>query len=188
MRKDKITTVLVDDEIRALSRMKILLKKFSEIEILEQFNDSVEAVEYIIHNKPDLVFLDVEMPDKTGLEVADEINRNLLHTKIIFVTSYDHYAIKALKTEAFDYLLKPVSIDELKKAIERYHAKIQSNLTKREFEIIRLIAKGYNSKKIGKELSISNHTVDTYRRLILEKTECKNAAELIMYASKHDFI
>lgn len=188
MKNSKIKVVIVDDEIRALNRMKILLGNFDKIEIMEQFYDADSAIKYIIENEPDIVFLDVEMPGKTGLEIADEINKNILHTKIIFVTSYDHYAIKAIKTYVFDYLLKPVGIDELKEAIERYKAQISSNLNRRENEVIRLIAKGQNSKEIANTLHISHHTVDTYRRHILEKTECKNAAELIMYATKNNLI
>ncbi len=184
----KLKTVIVDDEIRALNRMKILLQNFEEIEILEQFYDADKAIEYIVEVEPDLVFLDIEMPGKTGFEIAHEINKSNLHTKIIFVTSYDHYAIKAIKNHAFDYLLKPVSIDELKATIERYKAEFHSNLTKRENEIIRLIAKGFNSKDIGKKLCISHHTVDTHRKKILEKTECKNAVELTLFATNNNLI
>ena len=188
MKNFKLKIVIVDDEIRALNRMKILLNNFPEIEILKQISDAVYAIDYIIENQPDLVFLDIEMPGKTGLEIADEINKNILHTKIIFVSSYDHYAIKAIKNHAFDYLLKPVSIDELKSTIERYKAQMLTHLNKREYKVISLIAKGHNSKEIGKILCISHHTVDTYRRNILEKTECKNSAELIMYATKNNLI
>lgn len=188
MNHSKIKTVLVDDEVRALNRMQILLKNFPEIEILEQFYDADQAIEFIVENEPDIVFLDIEMPGKTGLEIAEEINKNILHAKIIFISSYDHYAIKAIKNHAFDYLLKPVGIDELKDTIERYKALMLSNFSKREYEVIRLIAKGQSSKKIGDTLCISHHTVDTYRRNILEKTECKNAAELIMYAAKNNLI
>lgn len=184
----KIKTVIVDDEIRALNRMQILLENFSEVEILEQIYDANHAIEFIVKNEPDIVFLDIEMPGKTGLEIAEEINKNILHTKIIFISSYDHYAIKAIKNHAFDYLLKPVGIDDLKATIERYKALMLSNFNKREYEVIRLIAKGQSSKEIGETLCISHHTVDTYRRNILEKTKCKNAAELIMYASKNNLI
>lgn len=188
MSQKKIKVVLVDDETRALNRMKILLENFSEVEILAQFDDSTESVPYILKNEPDLVFLDVEMPGKTGLEVAEEINKNFLDTRFIFCTAHDHYAIKAIKNYAFDYLLKPVNIDELKKAIERFKAKLHTNLSKREFEIIRGIADGLNSKTIGEKLFISRHTVDTYRRAILEKTHCKNSAELIRYATRNGLI
>ena len=184
----KINTVLVDDELRALNRMKILLRNFPEINILGQFQDSKKSAEFIIQNEPDLVFLDVEMPGLNGLEVADLLNKNFLKTKIVFITSYDHYSLKAIKKEAFDYLLKPVSIDELKKTINRFKAKVQTNLNKRELEIVRLISKGLNSKDIGEKLFISRHTVDTYRRTILEKTECKNSADLIRFAAKNQLV
>lgn len=184
MKQKKIKTIIVDDELRALNRMKILLNHFPTIDVVEQTTDAINCLELILAHKPDLVFIDVEMPGKTGLEIADEIKRNNLLTKVVFVTSYDHYAVKAIKTEAFDYLLKPVNIDELKKTIDRLNAKIYANLSARELEIIRLIAKGDNSKEIGEKLHISRHTVDTHRRTILEKTNCTNAAELISYAIK----
>ncbi len=188
MNNFKIKVVVVDDEVRALNRMQILLKNFPEIEILEMFYDADQAIEYIVENEPDLVFLDIEMPGKTGLEIAEELNKNVLHTKIIFVSSYDHYAIKAIKNHAFDYLLKPVDMDDLKATIERFKAQTLSHLNRREYKVISLIAKGLSSKEIGEILHISHHTVDTYRRNILEKTECKNAAELIMYAAKNNLI
>ena len=188
MNNFKIKTVVVDDEVRALRRMEILLKNFPEIEVLELLYDADQAIKFIIENEPDIVFLDIEMPGKTGLEIAEELNKNVLHTRIIFVSSYDHYAIKAIKNHAFDYLLKPVDIDDLKASIERFKAQTLSHLNRREYKVISLIAKGKSSKEIGDVLHLSNHTVDTYRRNILEKTECKNAAELIMYATKNHLI
>jgi len=188
MKESKITTVLVDDEERALSRMKILLSNFEEFDILATLDDAEYAIQYIVEAEPDLVFLDIEMPGKTGLEVAKEINRNNLQTKIIFMTAHEHYAIKAIKAEAFDYLLKPIGIDDLKNALERYHSKTQSRFTNREIEIINLIAKGLSSKDIGKKLSISHHTVDTHRRKILEKSDCHNAVELTLFAAKNHLI
>lgn len=184
----KIKTILVDDEERALNRMAILLDKFPEIEVVAKVLGAETCMEIILKSKPDLVFLDVEMPGKSGLEVADEIHRNLTNTKVVFVTSYDHYAIKALKKEVFDYILKPCGIDELKAVINRFKIKVQIDLSKRELDIIRLVAKGETSHAIGEILHISRHTVDTHRRAILEKTACKNAAELIMYATQNGFI
>lgn len=184
----KIKIVLVDNETRGLARMKVLLSNFPEIEILNETTNGQEGLDYILEYIPDLVFLDIEMPDITGLEIADVIKRNGWPTKIVFITAHEHYAISAIKKNAFDYLLKPVSIDELKETVHRYKFSVQSNLSKREFEIIRLISKGLNSKAIAEELFISRHTVDTYRRHILEKTGSKNAAELIMFATKANII
>ncbi|WP_431158130.1 response regulator [Winogradskyella poriferorum] len=188
MASETIKVVILDDDPRALNRIKLLLEHFSNVEIIAEFENSEVAQDYIVANEPDLVFMDVEMPAKSGIEVAEDINKNHLDTKIVFITGHEHYAIKAIKNSAFDYLLKPVSIDELKATIERYKAKWQSNLSKREFDIIRLISKGLNSKTIGEQLFISRHTVDTYRRAILEKTGCTNSAELISYATRNNLI
>ena len=183
-----IKVILVDDEILAINRLKVLLNHFSEVEIIGEISNSTKACDIILENEPDIIFLDVEMPNKTGLEVAEELQKNLVFSKIIFVTSYDHYAVDAIKKNAFDYILKPVSIKSLKEAIERYKSKMYLNLTKRELTILRGIAKGESSKEIAEQLHISRHTVDTHRRTILEKTSCKNAVELVAYASKHNLI
>jgi DNA-binding NarL/FixJ family response regulator len=188
MENTRITAVVVDDEPRALNRMKVLLANFPNVDLEGLIDNSEEAIEYITGNEPSLAFMDIEMPGKSGIEIAEEINKNHLDTKIIFITAFEHYAIQAIKNGAFDYLLKPVNIDELKETLERYKAKWQSNLSKREFEIIRLIGKGFNSKAIAEQLFISRHTVDTYRRAILEKTNCKNSAELISYAARNNLI
>ena len=128
MKEIKIKTVVIDDEVRALNRMKILLDNFPEIEIVAQTEDPFYGVDFILQNEPDLVLLDIEMPGKTGLEIADDINKNNLHTKIIFITAHDHYAIKAIKTSAFDYLLKPVGLDELKEAIDKANTEWKKRL------------------------------------------------------------
>jgi len=188
MYEAKIKTVLIDDEQIALDRMSILLRHFSEIEIIGQSSDSQTCLELIINNEPDLIFIDIEMPGKTGLEVADELQKCMVFSKIIFVTSHDHYAIEAIKSNAFDYILKPVSIKVLKQVIERYSSKRYLNLSKQEVNIVRLLAKGLNSKQIGESLHISRHTVDTHRRKILEKTACKNSVDLIVYATEKNIL
>lgn len=183
-----IKIVIVDDEQFAIERMQLLCSHFPEIEIIETTTDAFSSVEMITNLEPDLVFLDIEMPNKTGLEVADELHKNRVFAKIIFVTSHDHYAIEAIKNNAFDYILKPVSINELKNAINRYKSILHLNLSKREVDIVRLIAKGMNSNEIGDKLFISKHTVDTHRRTILHKTNCKNSIELVIYSSKFNII
>lgn len=188
MIKKKIRTVIVDNEMLAIHRMKMLLSNFPEVEVVGQFEQPEDSLNYILRCEPDLAFLDIEMSGKSGLDIGDQIQKNHLETKIVFITAYEHYAIDAIKTGAFDYLLKPVNINELKAALLRYQVKFQSKLNKRELDIIRLLAKGFNSKVIGEKLFISHHTVDTYRRKILEKTGCKNSTEVISYAFDHSLI
>ena len=114
-----IKVLLIDDEKHALVTLEHYLKSFKEIEILECIQDSRLAKERITILKPDIVFLDIEMPYLNGFEVLQQFET--LSFKVVFTTAYDQYAIKALKLNALDYILKPIEIDELKQAIEKYH-------------------------------------------------------------------
>lgn len=188
MKKKTIKTIIIDDDARALNRLKILLNHFKEVEVVALFQNAQEGVEYLLQKNIDLVLLDVEMPEKTGIEIAEELKKQVINTKVVFVSAHDHYAITAIRKSAFDYLLKPVSIEELKRMIERYNTEFTIGLSQRELQIIREIAKGNNSTCIGEKLFISRHTVDTHRRKILDKTGCQNSSELIKFASERQLI
>lgn len=114
-----IKVLLIDDEKHALVTLAHYLQDFKEIEILESIQDSRLAKERITVLKPDIVFLDIEMPYLNGFEVLQQFET--LTFKVVFTTAYDQYAIKALKLNALDYILKPIEIDELKQAIDKYH-------------------------------------------------------------------
>ena len=116
-----IKVLLIDDEKHALVTLSHYLKNFEEIEILDSLQDSRLAKDKIIELKPDIVFLDIEMPYLNGFEVLQQFEN--LPFKVVFTTAYDQYAIKALKMNALDYLLKPIEIEELDNAIKKYHAK-----------------------------------------------------------------
>lgn len=110
--------LIVDDELNARENLRILLDRHVPAVAISCMAGSVqEALEAVEKHKPDIVFLDIEMPHENGfifLEKVGEINFD-----VVFVTAYDHYAVKAFKFSAVDYLLKPIDIDELKKAVER---------------------------------------------------------------------
>jgi len=185
----KIKVIILDDELRAINRLKILLRNFVYIDVTGQFTRANEALKFVETNPSDIIFMDIEMPDKSGLEISEEIKKYGLNIKIIFITGFNHYAIDAIKhNNVFDYLLKPISIDILKKTLERFQSEILINFSIKELEIIRLISRGFNSKEIGAKINLSKHTIDTYRRSILEKSSCKNTAELILYSSKLNII
>lgn len=114
-----IKVLLIDDEKHALVTLAHYLQDFKEIEILESIQDSRLAKERITVLKPDIVFLDIEMPYLNGFEVLQQFET--LPFKVVFTTAYDQYAIKALKLNALDYILKPIEMDELKQAIDKYH-------------------------------------------------------------------
>jgi len=195
---EKMLCLLVDDEKEARDRMEKLLGSFEEIELLAAEEDPGAAIKLIIETNPDIVFVDVEMPRKSGFDVVNEVRNNKVNPKFIFVTAYNQYAIKAIKKGAFDYLLKPVDIDELKETIERFTEKTsiekagkkldESQLTKREQEIVGYLVKGKTSKEIAAILFLSKNTVDTHRRNILEKTGLKSTMELLSFAYKKNLL
>jgi two-component system, LytTR family, response regulator len=112
----KTTCLIIDDEKLARDLLREYLEPMQEIEILDECSKGSEAVEKINKLKPDLIFLDVQMPGMTGFEVLDEIDHE---PYVIFTTAYDQYAIKAFEKNAVDYLLKPLDQDRFRQAIER---------------------------------------------------------------------
>ena len=114
-----IKVIAIDDEKHCLITLEHYLKKIENIKLLELVQDSSTAVKKIKELKPDIVFLDIEMPAMNGFEILN--NFESLPFKVVFTTAYDQYAIRALKMNALDYLLKPVSYDDIKNVIEKYN-------------------------------------------------------------------
>lgn len=118
----KIKAILVDDEESSRDVLENLLLLFCEdVDVVDKCKSVLEAVESIKNNQPDVVFLDIEMPQYAGYEIVNFIED--VNFDIIFVTAYDQYAIRAFEVAAIDYLLKPVDIDRLKSAVERVRLK-----------------------------------------------------------------
>jgi two-component system LytT family response regulator len=118
-----IRTILVDDERRARTLLAQMLAEFPRIEICGQADHADAALALIEKQKPDLVFLDVQMPSKSGFELLDRLSDP---PPIIFVTAYDQFAVHAFEVNAVDYLLKPVLPERLRKAVERIEAQFDS--------------------------------------------------------------
>jgi len=119
----KIRTLIVDDEPHARIRIRQLLRLRSDFEIIGECANGKDAVECILADKPDLVFLDVQMPRLTGLDVCEAISSAANLPLLIFVTAYDGYALKAFELHAIDYLLKPFDKDRFEKSLA--HARDQ---------------------------------------------------------------
>lgn len=115
----KLRTLLIDDEASARSRLKKLLAVQAEIEIIGEAADGVEAVEQIQLAKPDLIFLDIQMPGLDGFEVLRALPKTAELPLVIFATAFDQYALEAFETNAVSYLLKPINRDRLALAVER---------------------------------------------------------------------
>ncbi len=120
----KIRTLIVDDMTLARERIRMFLVNNPEIEITAECADGEEAVEEIKSLKPDLVFLDVQMPGLDGFGVVEKIGIEKMPA-VVFVTAYDEFAIKAFEVSALDYLLKPFEEEQLMRAVKRAKREVQ---------------------------------------------------------------
>jgi len=112
--------IIVDDERLSREELKRLLKDYSDVEIVAECVNAEEGKKKIEELKPDLVFLDIEMPDKTGFEMLNEISAI---PDVVFISAYDEYAIKAFEFQVLDYLLKPIDAKRLAECIKKYQIK-----------------------------------------------------------------
>jgi len=115
-----IRCLIVDPDRDAAERLKDLLTKIENVEVIGHITTSARAIMTIQKTNPDLVFIEIEMPRKNGFDVMKELRNNQPKPKFIIITAYDHYAIKALNSDVFGYLLKPVDIDEIKKLTSKF--------------------------------------------------------------------
>jgi two-component system LytT family response regulator len=120
----KIRTLIVDDEPLARERVKRFLKDERDIEVLGECGNGSDAITVIQEKRPDLVFLDIQMPEKNGFDVIKAIDGKLLPT-IVFITAYDQYALQAFEVHALDYLLKPFNRERFHSAVGRAKEQIE---------------------------------------------------------------
>lgn len=160
---EKIKCLIIDDDpfIRELLQDK-LKQYFLDVELLSTACSGREGLQKIATYQPDLIFLDVEMADMTGFEMLAQLSDIKFQT--IFITSYSHYAIKAIRFNALDYLLKPIDLGELKKAINRYKSQLK---TKPHKENMNLALKNMNMKNVANHMLILK-TQDGALKLILK--------------------
>lgn len=116
-----ISAILVDDELNVRNLLRMLLKEHCpDITVVAECSNLPEAVKSIRKDKPNLVFLDIEMPGHSGLDLLDFFNEEEIEFNIIFTTAYSEYAVQAFELSAVGYLMKPIKADKLKETIERY--------------------------------------------------------------------
>jgi len=174
-----IRAIIIDDEAHCIDTLSMLLKEFCpDIQVTEQCRSAQKGLEAIRKHKPDIVFLDIEMPVMNGFEMLEQYDE--IAFAIIFTTSYDQYAIKAIRFSALDYLLKPIDPNELISAVKK--VKEQRHLPMAEqFQMLLKQIHGKNSgfNKIavptneGFELIPADHVVyceanDNYTHLFLK--------------------
>lgn len=118
-----IRAIIIDDEPAAIETLKILLAEIEYLKVANTFTAGNSALDWLLENQCDLIFLDVEMPNMTGFGFLEELEKYPDKPCIVFTTGFEKYAIEAIKATAFDYLLKPISKTELQETLHRYHLK-----------------------------------------------------------------
>ncbi len=217
---DVIRVIIADDHILFLDGLKRVLAESTafNFDIVGTATSGLEVIRLVKMNKPHIVFLDLNMPDKDGLAVLEEIKAWNKEIKVIVVTMYDKAKIvkSAIKIGCKGYVLKMYGKNELFEAVEavlsgetyigqgiafnsqgipkkedvRFDDSFirKHKLTKRELEILRLISQALSNKQIGKQLFISDQTVSVHRKNIMRKLGVSNTAGLIKVAYDNSLI
>ena len=208
---DKISVLLADDHTIFRQGLRMLLAQEEDIEVVGEAANGNEALELAKSLKPDIILLDIAMPEMDGLKVAQKLKKTLPETKIIALTVHktEEYLLTTLQAGTDGYVLKDATHKELvmainnvmegkpylspgvsEKVIEGYLEGKESSqavsswetLSQREREVLKLIAEGYKNKEIAEELCISFKTVEKHRANLMKKLDLHNAAALAVYA------
>lgn len=130
--------VIIDDEIDAVKSLTIIITEYCEgITVVGTANSALEGLKLIKKTSPDLVFLDVEMPNGTGFDLLEGLTDRNFH--LVFTTAYEHYAIRAIKANATDYLMKPIDIDELIQAIENVKTHFHKDVSGKNDNLLQIL-------------------------------------------------
>ena len=212
-----IKVLIADDHTIFREGMRSLLQKELNIKIVGEANNGREAVKLTLELKPDIVVMDITMPDLNGMEATRKIKKVIPQIKIICLSMHSdrRYVVDMFRAGASGYLIKSCAYKELTDAINIVAANqtyispqiahivvdesisrqkttkkkaIKSTLTPREREILQLIAEGKNTKYIAHHLHRSTKTVETHRRNIMRKLKVKSVAELTKYAINEGII
>ncbi|MBS4012749.1 MAG: response regulator transcription factor [Bacteroidetes bacterium] len=213
MKKTKV--IIVDDHKLVTDCISLFLSGAPEIEVIGIAHSGQEALDLLKTIKPDVMLLDISMPNMSGIETTAAIKRNFSDIKILILSMHSDYTniSDAIDVGADGYVPKDVSSEELVEAIvtvdkgkNYFHTSIseeivknyankkkkaQGNipqLTKRELEVLQLFAEGYNNNEIADKLFLSVRTIESHKNHILQKTNMKNSVELIKFAIKSKII
>ena len=171
-----IKSIIIDDEVHNLENLKGLLEKnCANVQVVATASSAVEGLKLIANHQPDLVFLDIEMPNKNGFEMLESMGD--VSFEVIFVTAYNQYALKAIKTCALDYLMKPIAIPELKEAV---HKVSQIVSEKNENQKLKLLVQ--NLKNINQPQKIALPTAEELHFVSIDDiVRCKGENNYTMF-------
>ena len=209
-----IKTILVDDHTLFRKGMRFLLDEYDDIKIIAEASNGKELLDILSKEKADVVLIDIEMPVMNGIEATQKAMELYSDLKIISLSMYgeEEYYYKMINAGAKGFILKNSDIDEVTTAIRTvmngatyFSSDVLYNVVKnitevsekkenlpqlseREAEVLKLICKGLSNEEIGEILFISKRTVEKHRANLLSKTNCKNTANLVMFAIDNKLI
>ncbi|UZR99688.1 response regulator transcription factor [Chondrinema litorale] len=205
----ELRILIADDHRIVIDGIKMLLSDTSGLKVVGEAINGKEAIKILEEDKIDIAILDIDMTPVNGIEVSEYIQKHGLATKVIVLSMHSkkEYIYQLMEADIDGYILKGKGIDELLEAIrtinegKKYYGrevmntifqdqqkKKQKNnskkiiLSKREQEVVRLIARGHTTQEISEKLFISYYTVETHRKNILAKLQLKNSTQLVRYA------
>jgi len=170
---EKIKTIIVDDEPLARRNLRLLLEQDSQIEIIGECRNGKEAVKAIESSHPDLIFLDIQMPEMDGFDVLEQVGAEQVHA-IVFVTAFDQYALKAFSVHALDYLLKPYDDLRFSQALQRAKTQIESReINKVSKRLLALLEERENQKEwiTNKKPYLTRLMIKLASRVVLLKVD-----------------
>lgn len=202
-----IRVFIVDDHPMVVEGIRSMLMQMPEIEVAGHAMNAASCLGYFVKNTADVVLLDINLPDQSGMDVCKTLLRRNPELKIIALTNLDQLTyLQGMKDAgARGYLLKNSSVDEIESAIrkvmagketwlgredmrESIHDHNQLLLTRREIEVLRLIAEGLTNHEIAEKLFVSDSTVDSHRKNLISKLQVKNTAALVRTAFEKKII
>jgi DNA-binding NarL/FixJ family response regulator len=210
---NRLEILVVDDHLVVREGLKRILQEAEGCVVAAEAANVSEALMWLRKRPFDLVLLDISLPEKTGFELLETIKKELPRLPVLVLSAYrdDHYAVRAFKHGADGFLNKESASDSLIAAIRKVAAggkyltpalaerialeisvrddgPVHETLSHREFEVLKMIARGASLKHVGERLHISPKTVTTYRARIIEKTGLGNNAELTRYMLENNLL
>jgi two-component system response regulator NreC len=210
-----IRILVADDHGVLRAGLRALLNAEPDMKVVSDASDGAEALQLAISRRPDVVLLDISMPDDTGIEVTRRLRGACPETRILILTVHEDETLlrEAIRAGAAGYIVKRAIESELINAIRAVHRgdhyvhpsmthallgeeppptsadeELVEQLTPREIDVLRLIAQGYTNRQAAEILSISVRTVETHRANIMGKLDAQGRVDLVRYAQEHDLL
>jgi DNA-binding NarL/FixJ family response regulator len=206
----KVKILIADDHGIVRSGLKLLLDRQSDLEVVAEAEDGVDALAKVVTERPDLAILDVTMPRMTGLQATHEIKKQAPEVQVLILSMHDdeRYLFEALRAGAAGYVLKHAADTDLLEAVRAaargqpfltasaqqslirdfLERGEQPELTPREQEVVKLIAEAHTNREIAEILHLSEKTVESHRANVLQKLGMRDRVELVRYAIRHGLV